>query len=219
MSNSLVTNSLIPILTSSFFPTIQYVTYLYSAKSVLIETCEHYQKKTYRNRYEIYGANGIVPLSVPVEKGNTPKQYIKDIRIAYHTSWNETHWKTIESAYNSSPYFLYYEDDISNVFFKKWEFLLDMNIASIHAILNCLEIKVNIELTSTYNPSGYYENDFREIVQPKNDFRADIKFNPIEYRQVFGLKHGFIPNLSILDLLFNKGPETLLVLRDGYLMC
>ena len=204
------------VLTSSFFPNIQHFTYLYNAQKVMIECCENYQKKTYRNRYEIYGANGIVPLSVPVEKGNTQKQIIKDVRIAYHTSWNETHWKTIESAYNSSPYFLYYEDEIRAVFMKKWDFLLDMNIASINTILNCFEIKKEIELTSTYNLSGYYENDLRELVQPKYDFKNDSKFIPIEYRQVFGLKYGFIPNLSILDLLFNKGPEGLLVLRDGF---
>ena len=203
------------IFSTSFFPPVQYFTHLYSAKGVLMEAWEHYQKKTFRNRYMIYGANGVVPLSVPVEKSDIQKQIIKDVRIAYHTIWNETHWKTIESAYNSSPYFLYYEDEIHAIFNKKWKFLFDMNLASINAILNCLDIKINIELTATYKISEYYENDLRELIQPKNDFRNDMKFTPIEYRQVFGLKYNFVPNLSILDLLFNKGPETLLVLRDG----
>jgi hypothetical protein len=96
------------ILTTSFFPPIQYFTHLFAAEHVLIEAYERYQKKTYRNRYLIYGANGIIPLSVPIEKGDNTKQLIKDVRVSYNMSWNENHWKTIESAYNSSPYFLYY---------------------------------------------------------------------------------------------------------------
>jgi len=204
------------VLTSSFFPPVQYFTHLFAAKRVLIEVCENYQKKTYRNRYLIYGTNGIIPLSVPVEKGNSAKQNIKDVRVSYIMPWNENHWKTIESAYNSSPYFLYYEDDIREIFIKKWDFLLDMNIASINIIANCLEIKTDLQYTTTYNPPGYYEKDLRELINPKNDVKNDINFIPIEYRQVFGGKYGFISNLSILDLLFNKGPETLLILRDGY---
>jgi hypothetical protein len=204
------------ILTSSFFPPVQYFTHLFAAGHVLIETCENYQKKTYRNRYLIYSANGIIPLSVPIEKADTAKQLIKNIRVSYNTPWNENHWKTIESAYKSSPYFLYYEDEIRAVFMKKWDFLFDMNIASINAVENCLEIKTDIALTTTYHPFGYYKTDLRELIQPKININKDINFIPIEYRQVFGLKHGFIPNLSILDLLFNKGPETLLILQEGY---
>ena len=204
------------ILSTSFFPPVQYFTHLFAIQNVLIEACEFYQKKTYRNRYLIYGANGIIPLSVPVEKSNNPKQLIKDVRVSYDMAWNETHWKTIESAYNSSPYFLYYEDEIRMIFMKKWNFLFDMNIASINAIENCLEIKTNISLTTTYQPSGFYKEDLREVIQPKIHTDRDKNFIPVEYRQIFALKHGFIPNLSILDLLFNKGPETLLILERGY---
>ena len=205
--------SSIPVFSTSFFPPIQYFSYFYSAKKVLIEAFENYQKKSYRNRCMICGANGIITLSVPVEKTNSTKQLIKDVRVAYHENWNENHWKTIISAYKSSPYFLYYEDDIRPIFTKKWNFLLDLNIAAIETVGNCLEVKTEIQLTEKYYPIDYYENDFRELIHPKKDINEDKNFVPFEYRQVFGTKHGFMPNLSILDLLFNKGPETELVLQ------
>ena len=204
-----------PVFSSAFFPPVQYFAHLFSYKQVLIETYDNYQKKTYRNRCLVAGANEIITLSVPVEKGNSPKQLMKDVKVAYNTNWNETHWKTIESAYNSSPYFLYYEDDIRPVFTKKYNFLLDLNISSIEAVKNCIDIKTNLKFTENFYPTGYYENDFRELIHPKRDIKDDLFFTSVQYRQVFDSKHGFIPSLSILDLLFNKGPETLLVLKEA----
>jgi len=207
-----ISNS-VPIFSASFFPPIQYFARLYAAKKILIEAYENYQKKSYHNRYMIYGANGIIPLSVPVEKGVNAKQLIKDVRIAYCSHWNENHWKTLESTYSSSPYFLYYEDEIRKIFMHKHIFLFDLNIASIVAVEKCLEIKTDIHLTKKYYPAGYYENDFRDLIHPKRDNCDDKNLVEVKYHQVFGHKYGFVPNLSILDLLFNKGPETELVLR------
>ncbi|MCL2073079.1 MAG: WbqC family protein [Marinilabiliaceae bacterium] len=201
-----------PIFSTAFFPPVQYFSHLYAAKNVLMEANENYQKKSYRNRCMICGANGTITLSVPVEKSINLKQPVKDVRVVYHSNWNENHWKTIESAYSSSPYFLFYENDIRPIFTKKWNFLLDLNIASIHSITDCLEIECEINLTQNYNPVGYYEKDFRELINHKKDIKKDKEFTPMEYHQVFAQKHGFIPNLSILDLLFNKGPETELIL-------
>ena len=206
----------IPILSSSFFPSVQYFAHLFGAGGALIEANDHYQKKTFRNRYMIYAANGVLTLSVPVESGQSSRILMKDVRVAYDTSWNDVHWKSIEAAYNSSPYFLYYEDDIRPIFEKKWKYLFDMNIASIEAVKNCLGIELNLTPTTEYHAPDYYENDLREIINPKNKLSDDKKFTTVEYRQVFGLKYGFAPNLSILDLLFNKGNETLLIFKDSF---
>ncbi|MDR2926996.1 MAG: WbqC family protein [Cytophagaceae bacterium] len=203
----------IPLFSAAIFPPVQLFTHLLASREALFEAYEHYQKKTYRNRYLIGSANGVLPLSVPVEKGDLPKLLMKDVRISYDMQWNEVHWRSIESAYNSSPYYLYYEDEIRAVFDKKWKYLLDMNLASMETIFSCLDIHFNIAKTTEYKPSSFYATDLRILTNPKNNLSDDNSFRIVEYRQVFASKFGFMPNLSILDLLFNKGPETLLVLK------
>lgn len=208
-----VTN--VPVFGPALFPPIRYFGHLIEGSEALIEANCHYSRQTYRNRYLILGANGVMPLSVPVEKISGTKICTKDVLVSYDTPWNEIHWKSIVSAYNASPYFQYYDLDIEAIFKRKWKYLLDMNLHSVQIILDCLGLSTKISLTNEYLSPDYYLNDFREIIHPKKEQNIDNDFRVIPYRQVFGEKPGFTGNLSILDLLFNKGPESLLILRDS----
>ena len=141
---------------------------------------------------------------------------MKDIRISDHGNWRHLHWNAIESAYNSTPYFEYYKDDFRPFYEKKYEFLADFNEELCQLVCKLIDIQPCIERTSEYKTEfTTEETDFREIIQPKKDFRiADPEFVPHPYYQVFDSKLGFLPNLSIIDLLFNMGPESLLVLTS-----
>ncbi len=203
------------IFSSAFFPPVQYFSRLVSVNEALVEGHCNYSRQTYRNRYLIMGANGILQMSVPIEKISGVKTKTKDILVSYDTSWNELHWKSIVSAYNASPYFQFYDLDIGAIFNKKWKYLLDMNLESVNTILDCLGLSISISVTDNFLPIDTYRNDFREIIQPKKKLSVDSFYTPVAYRQVFEQKHGFVPNLSILDLLFNKGPESLIVLKES----
>lgn len=203
----------IPVFSTALFPPIHYMSEVYSAKDIFIEANCNYSRKTFRNRYLIMGANGVLKMSVPVVNTSGEKTKTKDIKVSYDTPWNEQHWKSIVSAYNTSPYFQYYDKEIELIFKKKWKYLLDMNMQSLQTIIECIGLKISISLTEKYTPSDVYLKDFRDIIHPKKEYNADNNFKPEPYHQVFEQKYGFIPNLSILDLLFNKGPESLIVLK------
>lgn len=200
---------------SAIFPPVSYFAQLVSLKDPLIEAHCHYSRQTYRNRYLILGANGILQMTVPVEKIPGTKTKTKDVLVSWDTPWNELHWKSIASAYNASPYFQYYEQDIERVFSKKWKYLLDMNLESVNTIIESLGLNISINLSDEYLPENSYQHDYREVFHPKKETFLIQTGNLIPYRQVFGQKHGFVPNLSILDLLFNKGPESLIVLKES----
>lgn len=204
------------IFSSALFAPVQYFTHLEACSQATIELYCNYSRQSFRNRYVIYGANGPLALSVPVVKVPGKKIFTKDVRISYDTPWNEVHWKSIEAAYNSSPYYLYYKDEIEPIFTKKWEFLKDLNEASLRIAMECCDVHTPITYTNdyhtVYDPSV---QDLRDIIHPKKDLTTDLAFKPQNYRQVFATGKNFIPNLSILDLIFNKGPESLLVLRDS----
>ena len=181
-----------------------------------MEQYDHYLKQTYRNRCIIATAEGTQALSIPTEKPSTPKCFMKDIRISDHGRWRHLHWTALESAYKSSPYFDYYQDDLRPFYEKKYTFLFDFNEALCHTICQLIDLHADIRRSNDYKQvfdSG--ESDFRESIHPKKNFRDDAQFAIRPYYQVFEKKHGFIPNLSIADLLFNMGPESLLVLRDS----
>lgn len=202
------------LLSSAYLPPICYFSKVFNFSSVLVEQWSFYEKQTYFNRCSIATANGKMDLSIPVEK-NSGKQYIRDVRLSSHNNWQQLHWKAIKAAYNSSPFFEYYEDDFAPFYEKKYQFLLDFNMELLYLLTNLLDIKTTIDLTETYIEA--HKNDFREKIHPKRLNKTDETFLDSVYYQVFSQKKGFIPNLSIVDLLFNMGNESRIVLKNTFI--
>lgn len=199
-------------LSSTYLGPVQQYCKMYQYPEVRIEAAENYLKQTYRNRCLIAAANGPLSLSIPIVKPDTLKCLTKDIRISDHGNWRHLHWNAISSAYNSSPFFEYYEDDFAPFYEKKYDFLFDFNEELRQMVCNLLDIHPHVVFTTDFETE--VENDFRGI-SPKRE-SGDPEFCPKPYYQVFKDKHGFIPNLSIIDLLFNTGNEGILVLRDSF---
>jgi len=199
------------LLSTAYFPPIQYYSKLVQENPIYIECFENYAKQSYRNRCDILGANGRLTLSVPVLKGARKKILTKDIQIEYVENWQKIHFKGIESAYRKSPYYEYYIDDIEPIFNKDFKYLIDLN-EHIMSILNeIIEINPQIERTTDYikDTSGYI--DWREGIHPKKSKRQeDENYAEVAYTQVFSDKFEYQENLSILDLIFNLGPESLI---------
>lgn len=199
-------------ISTAYLGPVQQYSKMFHFPEVRIETSENYLKQSYRNRCIIAGANGPLPLSVPIVKPDTLKCLTKDIRISDHGNWRHLHWNAIVSAYNSTPFFEYYEDDFAPFYEKKYEFLFDFNEELRMLICQLLDIQPQIQYTTSFEAD--VENDVRWI-SPKQDI-ADPSFLLKPYYQVFQDKHGFLPNLSIIDLLFNTGNEGILILRDSF---
>lgn len=190
-----------------YFGPISYFAELINAEEYKLEACEHFPKQTYRNRCYIQGANGKLRLGIPTQHDGA--RIMKEIQISQEYNWQKEHFKSLVSAYKSSPYFEFYEDDLWPIFEKKEKYLLDFNLKTIEFISSKLKLNLKLELTETY-----------EKVDEKQDFRNhfDAKAQPIgeypKYFQVFDEKFEFMPDLSIIDLLCNKGPETATYLRE-----
>ncbi len=197
------------LLSTAYLPPIQYFSKIAKSKNIVLEAHENYLKQSYRNRCYIYGANGKLSLNIPVKKGPGLKTPIRDVEIDYIMPWQKVHWKSIESAYKSSPFFEFFVDDLEPFYQKKTKFLFDYNQEILYFLMDSMESDVSLSLSESY--TRQVENsgqDFRQAIHPKKDFRLfDLDFQAKEYTQVFSSKHGFIPNLSVLDLLLNMGPE------------
>jgi hypothetical protein len=205
-------------LTSAYLAPVQYYTKLLHYPKIIIEGHCNYLKQTYRNRCNIAAANGVLPLSIPIEKTDLVKTGTKNIRISAHDNWQKAHWKSIESAYNSTPFFDYYKDDLLPFYEKKWKFLFDFNNEIQAIVIHLLDIESSIIDSQEYRKKlSTNELDYREIIHPKKSYEnTDEHFTPIPYYQVFQEKFGFLPNLSIIDLLFNMGPESRLILQKSF---
>lgn len=205
-------------LSSAYLAPVEYYTKLLAYDKVFIEQYDHYMKQTYRNRCTIAAPDGELALSIPTVKPNSLKCAMRDIRISDHGNWRHLHWNAIESAYNHTPFFEYYKDDFRPFYEKKYEFLIDFNDELCNLICSLIDIQPCIERTTEYRISfAESEKDFRERIHPKKNFKEeDTEFIVLPYYQVFQKKLGFLPNLSIIDLLFNMGPESLLVLSQSY---
>ena len=195
------------MLSTTYFGPVQWYQKLHRAEYVQMEQWENFQKQTYRNRCLIATTQGIQALSVPTERGGS--LLIKDTRISDLGNWRHLHWNALQSAYGESPFFEYYQDDIRPFFEQRWDFLFDFNEAIRVKMCELIDIQPKVTLTSEYSPSS--KIDYREAIRPKHPL-PDPDFEPKPYYQVYQQKHGFLPNLSILDLLFNMGPESIFYL-------
>jgi len=203
------------LLSSAYLPPIQYFTKLTRYDHICIEQHESYSKQSYRNRCVILGANGPLTLSIPVKKKSGIKIPISEVEIDYDTNWQKIHWKAIESAYGCSPFFLYYKDDLEQFYHNKIKFLFDFNLNLITIISSLIKIKNEFHLTEKFDVIPAYAHDFRHTIHPKSRMvRYDEDFMPVEYYQVFKEKTGFVPGLSIIDLLFNEGNNTFQIIQS-----
>lgn len=201
------------LLSTAYFAPVQYYSKFLKYDEIYIEQFEHFNKQTYRNRCVILGGNGPIQLVVPVVKGRGRKILIKDLKISYDIEWQRNHWRTIFSAYNSSPFFEYYKDDIQPFFESKFDFLFDFNFKIYETVCELLEIQNNTFLTTDFEKVPDDTLNLRETISPKISPEVDLEFQLQKYTQVFSDKLGFIEGLSILDLLFNEGPNSYTVLE------
>ena len=186
---------LIPI---SYLGPVAYYSAILKYEEIFIETKEHFIKQSFRNRCTIIGANGSQTLTIPKERKSSDKTLISDISISNQDNWQKLHWQSIVSAYNSSPFFEYYKDELQPFYTTEQSNLFDLNLQLTHKILQFLQEEKELKLTENYN-KNFDGTDLRhhKFISPQE-----------KYEQVFSEKHDFTPNLSILDLLFNLGPET-----------
>lgn len=201
-------------LSTTYFGPVQWYSKLRHCmgQSVEIEACESFLKQTYRNRCVIATANGQQSLTIPVIHGDS--NLISDTLISDHGNWRHLHWQALQTAYGESAFFEYYADDIHPFYEKRWERLLDYNMDAARLMCRLLDIDVELVLTEEYVAAGespMAKDDFRNAIRPKNP-PVDEAFTPRNYYQVYRERHGFMPNLSILDLLFNEGPQAILFL-------
>lgn len=211
-------NTSVPILTElHYFPTIQYFSKFFLHPSLILEQHENYVKRSYRNRAHIATANGLLRLSVPLEKGKNQQQSIREVRISYAENWQTKQWTAICSAYGNAPFFEYYVDDIQPLFEEKTPFLFEHNLKVLNVLFFVLDFKPSIQLSQNYLTESFDGIcDFRNKITPKTgEGTTDKTYQNIPYQQVFAEKNGYLPNLSILDLIFCKGPETLSILETS----
>ena len=201
------------LVNTAYFPPVQYFSEIKGCSEILVEQYESYGKQSYRNRCDIMTANGVMTLSVPVVKGASLKILTKDVLVDYSTNWQKLHFKGIESAYKNSPYYDYYIDNFMPFFERKEKYLLDLNTKILRELMENTGLRRPLSFTEDYYPAPENHEDLRDVIHPKpSRRRAERPFPPKPYHQTFAERFPFVPNLSIIDLLFNMGPET-----DGYL--
>lgn len=193
----------------TYFPSVSHFVAMLNTDSLSFETEDNFQKQTNRNRMYIYSPNGKQMLNIPVKHTKNVHQKYKDTRIEEAFDWQKQHFKSLEAAYRSSPYFEYFEDDIRPVFEQKHEFIMDLNFKTIEIVTDCLGIDLKYNTTKEYSHNISGATDYRYLANGKKDLS---EFEP--YTQVFGNKHGYINNLSILDLLFNEGRHAIDYLKS-----
>jgi hypothetical protein len=191
------------LLSTAYLPPAEYFKLISQAEEAIIEREENYLKQSYRNRCYILSSHGPQPLTLPVYTGSVHKTPVKDIRIDYTKRWQNVHLGAITAAYGSSPYFLYYFENIEKIISKKIDFLIDLNMELSEAILKMVKLDTKLIYTTDFVPVGQSDNDFRYKITPKKESHYSVK----EYMQVFDCGNNFKQKLSILDLIFNTGPE------------
>ncbi len=208
----------VPILIElHYFPTIQYFSKFFGHPNVIFEQHENYVKRSFRNRTHIAAANGLLRLSIPLEKGKHQQKSIRDVKISYDENWQNKQWTAICSAYGNAPFFEYYVDDFQPLFEEQTTHLFEHNLKVLQTIFFVLDIKPSFGLSESYEKEVPTTTvDFRNKITPKSvNGIQDAIYKNIPYQQVFAEKTGYLPNLSILDLIFCKGPETISILENA----
>ncbi|OBX21062.1 MULTISPECIES: WbqC family protein [Bizionia] len=189
----------------TYFPSIAHFVAISQAETVTFEMADNFQKQTYRNRTYIYGANGKLLLNIPVVHTQKDRQQYVDVLTFNDENWQRNHWKSLESAYKTSPFFEFYEDELKPLFEEPVSNLLDFNLHCFQIISDCLQLEIEIKQTTTFEKEPAQFTDLRHLVKAKGEKAPNFE----SYTQVFDDKHGFINNLSILDLICNEGPNAL----------
>lgn len=188
------------LLLLTYFPSISHFAVMAQSENITFEMEDNFQKQTNRNRTYIYSPNGIQLLNIPVKHCKEAHQKTRDVLIENEFDWQKQHFKSLEAAYRSSPFFEFFEDDIRPIFEKKYTLLMDLNMEVLDIVTKCLRMKLEFSKTTEYFHEVENISDFRYLANGKKDPNSFGK-----YPQVFDDKHGFINNLSVLDLLFNEG--------------
>ena len=194
----------------NYFPNIHQFTQIIKANNILFEVSDNYQKQTFRNRTYIYGANGKLGLFIPVIHTHKQRELFKDVKISYESNWMDLHLKSLQSAYRSSPYFEYFEDDFIKLYSEKEKFLVDFNIKCIKLIYNLLDIDLNFKISNEYIEKTNEIIDLRGL----SNARKQKTIETPKYIQVFESKHGYLNNLSILDLIFSEGKNSVSLMKS-----
>jgi hypothetical protein len=195
------------ILTTEYLPPISSFWLMNRCEEVIVEACENYQKKSTRNRSKILGVNGIDVLSVPLLKGKNSRMPITEVKISYNSEWVSNHLHAIKSAYGNAPFFEYYFDDIERILKHGYTKLVDLNTALVKFFVNSFDLETNIKQSDDYIRDYFNAIDVRKMGFNKREIEG---FVPKSYNQVFEEKHEFVADLSALDLLMCKGPESIL---------
>lgn len=206
------------LIEAHYLPSIQFFSKLTHFPTLLLEAHENYQKGSYRNRCHIVGANGLMRLSIPLRKGKNEQLPIQKTLISHDEPWIAQHWQSIRSAYGNAPFFPYYQDELEAVFQQGPTHLFDWNKNIIQLLIELLQLDVAVLSTDRFSKTVAEEIvDLRGHIHPKSHRQqADPGFQAVPYPQLFEERHGFLPNLSILDLLFCAGPQASLYLEESY---
>ena len=196
------------LLSSAYLAPVEYYSKLCGYPKTRIERFDHYVKQTYRNRCVIASPGGQLSLTIPTADTGGGKTLMKDVRISDHGNWRHVHWNAFEAAYRHSPFFDYYADEFHEFYKTEYEYLIDFNRDLAKWVCRQIDIEPNVTYTECYVANPADADDFRERIHPKKE----SSYKPRRYWQVFSERYGFLPNLSIADLLFNMGPEAIIVL-------
>ena len=205
------------LLPSQYLAPVGAYAYLFSAERVVEDRGEFYIKQTYRNRCYIAGPQGVQSLIVPVDRKGLAHSPMRDVRISEHGNWRHVHWTALVSAYESSPYFEYYADDFRPLYERPFRYLVDFNESLHRLVCELLSFTPQVSVSDEYVADTAGWTDLRQSLSPKQPLASIERFRPVDYYQVFASRLGFLPNLSIVDLLFNLGPESRLILRKSFL--
>jgi hypothetical protein len=189
-----------------YLPPVEYFAVLNQHKqTAVIDKHEHFPKQTYRNRAHIYSPDGVLTLVVPVVKGAKVHTPITDVKISYDFRWQRLHWMSLQSCYRRSAYFEFYEDELARFYEQPFTYLFDYNQQLLNLLLKLMKLPITPTYTTSYQRDHELLKDYRNVIHPKNEWAVEQK----HYFQVFEERKGFIKNLSIVDLLFNQGPQAI----------